>query len=327
MVRFCPLIRLVVITTVLADLNDDLGVFNNISVRSRQRILVSGWKLSMSCEFRVALSGLYNNTYHHRCSASGLAGATHLEPSDVQITESHVDWCVCCGRLVCCSLLGISSTNASPSPDPKTRSSPTNKCPESSETIVSAYRLTCVVSSFSGSYSSLPISCYNESDWDSFEANSAIICGQYMTASSTRSYSRETTANIKSSRLSLACLPSLRPILSFISAKFKQLRKHESTHKRGSKLLMDMLPAGKSPSSPVLPLSRKQSWNDGQHPMPDSSAVVEVEAMNPRTPELDAEAPGPHILEIGAQEPVLELECQRSIAELEGGSTSATRIR
>ena len=90
---------------------------------------------------------------------------------------------------------------------------------------------------------------------------------------------------------------------------------------------MDMLPAGKSRSSPVLPLSRKQSWNDGQHPMLESSAVVEVEAMNPRTPELDAEAPGPHILEIGAQESVLELECQRSIAELEGGSTSATRIR
>ena len=75
--------------------------------------------------------------------------------------------------------------------------------------------------------------------------------------------------------------------------------------------------------------------------MLDSSAVVEVEANNPRAPELDAEAPGPHVLEMESRrplaqldaeapgphileietlEPVLEMESQRPLAELEGRS-------
>ena len=43
-----------------------------------------------------------------------------------------------------------------------------------------------------------------------------------------------------------------------------------------------------------------------------------MEANNPRAPELDAEAPGPHILEIGTLDPVLRMESQRPITELEG---------
>lgn len=54
--------------------------------------------------------------------------------------------------------------------------------------------------------------------------------------------------------------------------------------------------------------------------MLDSSTIVEMEAKNPRAPELDAEAPGPHILEIGTLEPVLKMESRRSTAELEGWS-------
>lgn len=147
-------------------------------------------------------------------------------------------------------------------------------------TIISIIRLANLFSLTSG----------NTIVWTNVEVNSSIIC---------------------------ACLPSLRPILSFISGKLKLLRKRKSTHKRGSKLLMDMLPVRKS-VSPVSPLSRRQSWNNEPYPMLDSSVVTELEANTLRAPELDAEAPGPHVLEIETVEPVLEMAYQRQIAELEG---------
>lgn len=51
--------------------------------------------------------------------------------------------------------------------------------------------------------------------------------------------------------------------------------------------------------------------------MLDSATVLEVEAINPREPELDAEAPsGPHILEIETQPPIFELEARNPIAEM-----------
>lgn len=81
---------------------------------------------------------------------------------------------------------------------------------------------------------------------------------------------------------------------------------------------MDMLPARKPAPSPVLPLSRKESWSDGPNDMLDSSTILEMEVNNPRAPELDAEAPGPHILEIGTLEPVLRTQSQRSRAAMQG---------
>ncbi|KAF6238430.1 hypothetical protein HO173_003397 [Letharia columbiana] len=115
-----------------------------------------------------------------------------------------------------------------------------------------------------------------------------------------------------------ACLPSLGPILTFLFAKFAQLRKRKSTHKRGSKLLKDILPVFKGAASPPITRSaRYSSWSDGPNPMLDSLPIVEAEA-NPRVPELGAEAPGPHILEMETSERALELESQRPIAELEG---------
>lgn len=54
--------------------------------------------------------------------------------------------------------------------------------------------------------------------------------------------------------------------------------------------------------------------------MLDSSTIVEMEVKNRRAPEPDAEAPGPHILEIGTLKPVLKIESQRPRAELEGWS-------
>ncbi len=54
--------------------------------------------------------------------------------------------------------------------------------------------------------------------------------------------------------------------------------------------------------------------------MLEVSIVTEMEANALRAPELDAEAPGPHVLEFETVEPALEMESQRQIAELEGRS-------
>ena len=107
-------------------------------------------------------------------------------------------------------------------------------------------------------------------------------------------------------------------MVSFISEKFKPLRKRKSFHKRGSELLMDMLPGGRSASPPVLPLSREQSQDDGQYPRLDPLAVIEVEANNPEVPELDSEALGPQIQEVETSEPVLEVDSKSPLAEVHG---------
>ena len=105
------------------------------------------------------------------------------------------------------------------------------------------------------------------------------------------------------------------------------MRKRKSTHKRGSKLPKDMLPVFKGAASPlIIPSMRNPSWNHEPNPMLDSLPVVEAEAV-PRSPELEAEAPGPHVLEMETaehasemetSEHALELESQRPIAELQG---------
>ena len=80
---------------------------------------------------------------------------------------------------------------------------------------------------------------------------------------------------------------------------------------------MDMLPARRAPS-PILPLSREQSHGDGPHPTLDYSSPIEVEAHNPRHPELEAEAPGPHVVEAETVETILEMYSQGPVGELEG---------
>lgn len=110
-----------------------------------------------------------------------------------------------------------------------------------------------------------------------------------------------------------------------MSDKLKLLRDRKSTHKRGSKLLMEMLPVRKAASA-VSSSSSRQSWNDEPNPMLDSSIVTEMEANTLRVPELDAEAPGPHVLEIETVEPALEMGSQRQIAELEGRSKYVAEV-
>ncbi len=80
---------------------------------------------------------------------------------------------------------------------------------------------------------------------------------------------------------------------------------------------MDMPPTGKS-ALQALPPSRIPSWNDGPHPMLDSTAMMEMEANNPQAPELSGEAPGPQVLEIETLERALEMYSHRSVCELEG---------
>lgn len=55
-------------------------------------------------------------------------------------------------------------------------------------------------------------------------------------------------------------------------------------------------------------------------PMQDSSAIIEKDGMTQGILELDAEAPGPHIVEIETLEPVREMDSRRHIAEMEGWS-------
>ena len=123
------------------------------------------------------------------------------------------------------------------------------------------------------------------------------------------------------------------------------MRKRKSTHKRGSKLLEDMLPVFKGGAlPPIVPSARDSSWNDGPNPMLDSLPIVEAEA-NPRVRQLDAEAPGPHVLEVetvvpasemGTAEPAsemeslertLEMESQIPIAELEGITRTSSLLQ
>ena len=67
------------------------------------------------------------------------------------------------------------------------------------------------------------------------------------------------------------------------------------------------LPAGKS-ASLRMPLLRERSQDLDQYPAPDPSVVMELEANRRRGAELDAEAPGPHVLELEPGSPRVELE-------------------
>ena len=111
-----------------------------------------------------------------------------------------------------------------------------------------------------------------------------------------------------------------------MSDKLKLLRNSKSTHKRGSNLHMNMLPVRK-PALPVSPISSRQSWNSEPHPMLDSSIFTKMEANTLRAPELDAEAPSSHALEIEKVEPASEMGSQRQIAELEGRSRYMVELR
>ena len=87
---------------------------------------------------------------------------------------------------------------------------------------------------------------------------------------------------------------------------FDRLRKHRTPHKKGPELLMDMLPAGK-PKPSTLPLSREISRDEDRHAIANQSNMGELEAGHLRAKELDAEAPGSHILEMESKNPLAEL--------------------
>lgn len=90
---------------------------------------------------------------------------------------------------------------------------------------------------------------------------------------------------------------------------------------------MDMLPM-RNPASPATPISSKQNWNAEPHPTPELSVVTDLEANSPRAPELDAEAPGPHVLEMETAESSSQREMgpQRQIAELGGRGKNVAEL-
>ena len=79
---------------------------------------------------------------------------------------------------------------------------------------------------------------------------------------------------------SLACLPSLRPIISFISDKLKQLRKYTSTPRRDPRSLVTR----SSELVTVLPLFRTQNRDYGRHTTSHLSAEVDMEANDSKSP-------------------------------------------
>ena len=89
---------------------------------------------------------------------------------------------------------------------------------------------------------------------------------------------------------------------------------------------MDMLPTKRTALPPTLPLSREQSLEDVPQPAVNQSAFIVVEARNPRAPELDGEAPEPHILEIETVEQILEMYGQHPVGELEGQNEYAAAL-
>ena len=118
--------------------------------------------------------------------------------------------------------------------------------------------------------------------WTGVEVHMSLVCGQYtkhhllFTDHLWTDRQKHTRANISAPFLLLACLPSLRPIATFVSDKFKQLRKHKNTLKSGNAVTF-------------LPLSRNTIWDDGHHSILDSPSVKE---MKPVASHVEAKAPG-----------------------------------
>ena len=126
---------------------------------------------------------------------------------------------------------------------------------------------------------------------------------------------KQETANTRVAFSLLASLPSLRPIATLISDKFKQLRKRKSTYKNGSKRHMNTVKSGNAAT--FLPFSRKESWTNGHRPMLDSSSVIE---MDTKAPHIEANLPGNWISEIEAVEPALEMGAEKTVAKMDAAS-------
>ena len=175
----------------------------------------------------------------------------------------------------------------------------TEACRNCSVTIVGIVRLVYLIKTVANS-ASLTTNLADILIWTGVEVNVSIICGQYKaslpaalkTSSSVVLESlflaiqcghpkrRKKLANIKAILSSLACLPSLRPITTFIFNKLKQLRKHTSTPKRDPRPLVTM----SSKVTTILPLFQTQNWDDGHRSSFHSSSVMEMEAKASESP-------------------------------------------
>lgn len=128
-----------------------------------------------------------------------------MEPSSAQVTESHIDCCVCFRYLVCCPLFCVFFKTTLPVLELKLALL-ADECSESSVTVVSIVRLTYIIKNVSpilGTLVSPDIFI-----WTSVEANVSIICGQYMTPLPVRSCPERRSANIRVFAVTIS-MPSL----------------------------------------------------------------------------------------------------------------------
>ncbi len=118
----------------------------------------------------------------------------------------------------------------------------------------------------------------------------SLVCGQYFDprllsinrffrVGKEKGERRDCIKLTSGSFLQLACLPSLRPIATLISDKYKRLHKHKNTHKK-SILPLDAVRPNNAPS--VVPSSTKYSCDSGYFPRSESLSGVDMEAELPQ---------------------------------------------
>lgn len=123
----------------------------------------------------------------------------------------------------------------------------------------------------------------------------------------------------------LACLPSLRPILTSVSEKLALLRKRKSQHRKGPELLMDMLPRDKQ-ARPILPFTRAKvnasSITRGVLSLIYDRTVREMEAIEQSRPEMEGVNRFRPEMEAAQTRWEMQAGRVRLPVELEAGSTS-----
>ena len=127
----------------------------------------------------------------------------------------------------------------------------------------------------------------NISIWTGVEVNMSVICGQYTISTFLgislvyhpllyRGKKKEIElANMYAVSSTLACLPSLGPVITFVSDKFRQLRASKSMRENN---VGSLAKASRKVDAPiVLPLSKIESWDNGPRSTLDSYFVMDME--------------------------------------------------
>ena len=114
--------------------------------------------------------------------------------------------------------------------------------------------------------------------WANIEVDVAIACGQYNVSHESRNQDQRPTTNTATFS-TVACLPSLRPIVSMVAARLATWRKPKNQHKKGTAFLMDML-------APRYRL--KHPWAHNRSHMLDPRSSVPPATYDPSPRDLEA---------------------------------------